>query len=271
MPKALLRSGRRVAVLLACVAAVGCAGTLVRIAPDPGPPPSEALLILPGFGYGRDGERAVSDVASSMTRDGVSVYVPSYLSRRGLDHGRERLRAFMREEHLERYDRLHVLAFIAGAWTFNPLAELESQPNLTTVVYDRSPLQELAPRIAVDKLRLFAWLRYGTPIFDVARTPYTMLTTSHVRVGLMVETRPTRFVRRHASTARRYGALDFGCDGLGQPHDDCIYLAMSHDDVYARFAELWPEVRTFMQRGRFSEAANRTPPAVDPLGAIRRR
>jgi hypothetical protein len=260
-----------IVALLACVPLVGCAGTLVRTAPERAQQPSDALLILPGFGYGRDGERAISAVAASATMEGVSVYVPRYLSRRGIDAGRERLRAFMREQHLERYERLHVLAFIAGAWTFNPLVQLDDHPNLATVIYDRSPLQERAPRIAVDNLRLLAWARYGSPIFDVARTPYTTLTAAHAHVGLIVETRPTKFVRRHASAAERYGPLDFDCDALGQPHDDCIYLPMSHDDVYTRFAELWPEVRTFIRNARFSDAADRMPPIVDPLSELRRR
>jgi hypothetical protein len=259
-----------IVALLACVPLVGCAGRLVRTAPARTQPPSDALLILPGFGYGRDGERAISTVAASAARQGVSVYVPRYLSRRGLAAGRGRLRAFMREQHLERYERLHVLAFIAGAWTFNPLVQIDDQPNLTTVIYDRSPLQERAPRIAVDNLPLLAWARYGSPIFDIARTPYTALTPVHARVGLMVETRPTKFVRRHASAAERYGALDFDCNALSQPHDDCIYLPMSHDEVYLRFAELWPEVRTFIRTGRFSADADRTPPLVDPLSEFRR-
>jgi hypothetical protein len=86
----------------------------------------------------------------------------------------------------------------------------------------------------------------------------------------MVETRPTSFVRRHASTARGYGALDFDCGALRQPYDDCVYLAMSHDDIYVRFTEVWPEIASFIRDGRFSIAANRTPPGGDPLTAVRR-
>jgi hypothetical protein len=87
----------------------------------------------------------------------------------------------------------------------------------------------------------------------------------------MVETQPTGFVRRHIATARSYGAFDFACDAMHQPYDDCMYVAMTHDEMYVRFADLWPEIETFIRGGRFSEAANRTPPDGDPLTTGRRQ
>ena len=53
--------------------------------------------------------------------------------------------ASFRENHLDRYRRVHVFAFIAGGWTFNPFGEAGTLPNLSTIVYDRSPYQERAP------------------------------------------------------------------------------------------------------------------------------
>jgi hypothetical protein len=44
---------------------------------------------------------------------------------------------------------------------------------------------------------------------------------------------------------------------------------MNHNEVYVRFAEIWPELSAFIRTGRFSEAANRTPPAGDPLARRR--
>ena len=32
---------------------------------------------------------------------------------------------------------------------------------------------------------------------------------------------------------------------------------MNHDELYVRFAEVWPELLTFIRTGRFSDAANR--------------
>lgn len=249
--------------IAACVATTACAG---QIRPTLTPTPrSEALLILPGFGYGRGAEHTLRALAPEVAAAGLDLYVPSYISRRGLDRSREHLRDFIREQRLERYDRLHVFSFIAGGWTFNPLAESPGLPNLATVVYDRSPLQERAARIATDQLHLLTWIRYGTPVFDVARTPYSPLAAPGVRVALLVETRPTTFVSKRAAAARKYGPFRFDCGSFGQPHDDCAFVALSHDQMYQRFSDLLPEVLAFIRTGRFSSAAVREPPATDPL------
>jgi hypothetical protein len=198
-----------------------------------------------------------------MAADGFDLYLPTYVSRGGLRESRARLTDFIRRERLDRYDRVHVFAFIAGGWTFNPLVTRELLPNLATVVYDRSPYQERAPRVARDELRVLTWMRYGAVVFDVARTPYEPLAVPNVRVGLLVETTPTAFIRRHADAARRHGPFDFACTAFAQPYDDCAYVALSHDELYARFADVWPEVRAFIRMGRFTASADRTPPADD--------
>lgn len=255
--------------IAACLATAACAGQ-IRPALTP-TPRSEALLILPGFGYGRGAEQTLRALAPEVGAAGLDLYVPSYIARGGLDASRENLRDFIREQRLERYDRLHVFAFIAGGWTFNPLAESAGLPNLATVVYDRSPLQERAARIATDHLHFLTWIRYGTPVFDFARTPYPPLAAPRVRVALLVETRPTTFVSTRAEAARKYGPFDFECDSFAQPHDDCAFVAMSHDEMYLRFSDMLPEVLAFIRTGRFSSAAVRQPPAIDPLAAERAR
>jgi hypothetical protein len=204
-----------------------------------------------------------------MARDGVDLYVPTYVSRGGLAGSRANLQRFIRDHGLERYRRLHVFAFIAGAWTFNPLQASQRLPNLATVVYDRSPLQERAPRVADEKLHFLTWVRYGSPVFELARTPYPPLTAPGVNVALMVETMPTSFIKKHEQAARSYGPFRFECEAFMQRFDDCLYLAMNHDELYLRFAEVWPELLAFIRTGRFTSNANRTPPAGDPLAGQR--
>jgi hypothetical protein len=251
----------RFAIAACCTASVACAHAVVKPAVTPARPVAEALLVLPGFGYGRAGERAFRDLSATIAADGFDLYLPTYVARGGLDESRVRLTEFIRRHRLERYERVHVFAFIAGGWTFNPLATRDLLPNLATVVYDRSPYQERAPRIALDDLRVLTWVRYGSVVFDVARTPYEPLAVPDVRVGLLVETAPTAFIRRHAGAARRHGPYEFACHAFEQPHDDCFYVALNHNELYARFAEVWPEVRAFIRTGRFTASADRVPPA----------
>jgi len=249
--------------IAASLATAACAGQ-IRPALTP-TPRSEALLILPGFGYGRGAEQKLRALAPEVGAAGFDLYVPSYISRRGLDRSRERLGDFIREQRLERYHRLHVFAFIAGGWSFNPLAGQRGLPNLATVVYDRSPLQERAARIATDHLHFLTWVRYGTPVFDLARTPYPPMAASGVRVALLIETRPTTFISKRAAAARQYGPFRFDCDSFAQTHDDCAFIAKNHDQMYQQFSDVLPEVLTFIRTGRFSSAAVRQPPAFDPL------
>jgi hypothetical protein len=252
------------AIAAACSCLAACAG---QVTPALSAPPArrEALLVLPGFGYSRDGEHALRAATAAAERDGIDLYVPVYMSRHGLAKSRSRLRAFIRDQRLDQYERVHVFAFIAGAWTLNPLVDTQELPNLGTIVYDRSPLQERAARLATDHLHFLTWVRYGSPVFDFANTPYPAVTTPGVRVGLVVETQPTTFVRRHEIAVRSYGPVQINCDVLTQRYDDCVYVAMNHSDVYKRFAEVWPDVLAFIRTGSFTATAERTPPTVDPF------
>jgi hypothetical protein len=251
----------RAAITACCLFFTACASAIVKPNVTPSvTPPHDALLVLPGFGYGDAGEKAFRSLAPSMAADGLDLYLPTFISRSGLEHSRERLNRFVREQRLDRYERVHVFAFLAGGWTFNPLADKDALPNLATVVYDRSPYQERAPRIALERLRLLTWVRYGSVVFDVARTPYPPLTNPDIRVGLVVETVPTKLIRRFADAARRQGPYDFACNALNQRFDDCMYVPLSHTDIYGRFAEIWPEVRSFVRAGHFTTSADRTAP-----------
>jgi hypothetical protein len=74
-------------------------------------------------------------------------------------------------------------------------------------------------------------------------------------------------VKRFRNAARSYGPFAFDCAALAQPHDDCMFAALNHTDLYTHFGEVWPEVRAFIRDGRFTSGANRTPPQQDALDA----
>jgi hypothetical protein len=106
-------------------------------------------------------------------------------------------------------------------------------------------------------------------VFDLAKTPYPPLTAPSVKVALMVESAPTSFIRRYERLTREQGPFRFECDAFLQRYDDCLYLPMNHDELYVRFAEAWPELLAFIRTGRFTSAADRTPPVGDPLARRR--
>lgn len=236
-------------LLAVCGCLAACAGPRLTPALSPAPPSRDALLILPGFGYGRGDTNAFRAMQQTAAAAGVDVYVPSYVTRAGLAANRAELERFIRDQRLDRYERVHVFAFIAGAWTVNPLIDRGALPNLATIVYDRSPFQERAPQIAARDLRVPAWLRYGSTIFELARTPYPPLERAGVRVALLVETEPTPFITHHAKDGDAPPADAFECDRMGQRYDACAHVAMNHDELYTRFGELWPSLESFMRSG----------------------
>ena len=267
----MVRHVARLFIVAVCTSLASCAGAIVGPALSPSKPPTDALLVLPGVGYSRAGEKAFRSLAPEMAAQGIELFVPTYISRSGLVKSRANLQQFIRDHRLDQYDQLHVFAFVAGAWTLNPLLQVQGLPNLATIVYDRSPYQERAPRIADEELHFLTWLRYGSVVFDLAKTPYVPLTVPGPRVGIVVETTPTSFIKGHEQTARSYGPFQFECDAFMQAHDDCVYLRLNHDELYTRFAEVWPELLAFIRTGRFTGAANRTPPTGDPLADSRPR
>ena len=173
--------------------------------------------MLRGFGYSGAGERAIRALEPAMAAAGMDLYIPDYISRSGLDDSRANLRRFMQDRRLARYERaarvrLHRRRVdVQSAGRRRRPAEPRRPSSTIAVRY-----QERAPRIADEKLHFLTWVRYGSPVFDLARTPYPPLTASGVKVGLVVETTPTSFIRDHEQTARSYGPFRFDCDAFGQ-------------------------------------------------------
>jgi hypothetical protein len=83
-----------------------------------------------------------------------------------------------------------------------------------------------------------------------------------VAVGLIVEATPTPFIRRFKKAARAYGPFQFEREAFNQRHDDCTYVPLNHNEMYTRIAEIWPDLLSFVRTKRFTDAANRTPPAA---------
>jgi hypothetical protein len=50
--------------------------------------------------------------------------------------------------------------------------------------------------------------------------------------------------------------FNFECDGFNQPYDDCLYVALNHQDLYTHFGDVWPEMLSFIRTGRFTSSAN---------------
>jgi pimeloyl-ACP methyl ester carboxylesterase len=228
---------------------------------------TEAILILPGLGMRAGAKRNVRAFADSASNEGFDLFLADYRSRSSIDAGVESLRGFVTKHHLDRYERVHVFAFIMGGYTLNRYLEQYPMPNLGNVVYDRSPLQELAPRLATTGwFKVPAWVAVGPVLADLARTPYRPvgLGDEH-RIGLIIENRATRFIRKRRKRALALRPLTFEPDSLGQPYDDAIHVPFNHDEMYTSFDVVGPELIRFLRFGEFSDQAARRPLGIDPF------
>src|SRR5262245_13988759 len=89
----------RIMLVAAAASLSACAETLPRPSISPRPH-ADALLVLPGFGYGRAGHHALRSLAPTAAAEGVDLYVADYLTRGGLASSREKLRRYVRENRL---------------------------------------------------------------------------------------------------------------------------------------------------------------------------
>src|SRR4029077_11700229 len=78
----------RLAVVACCVSFGCCVSAIGAPAVSPSKPASDALLVLPGFGYSRAGEHALRSLGPSLAAEGIDLYVPTYVARSGLEQSR---------------------------------------------------------------------------------------------------------------------------------------------------------------------------------------
>ena len=116
---------------------------------DSDTPKSEktALLILNGFGGTRGGCKAQM---AYWEDSGMDVYIADVLLRKSLAVSTKALADFVEEYDLAEYGEIKAICYIAGAYLLHTQVLTTPMPNLTAIVYDRSPTQERAPAAARD-------------------------------------------------------------------------------------------------------------------------
>lgn len=232
---------------------------------DASKPASEkkALLILPGLGSIMHGVKHVRDYYRDQ---GYDLYIPDYISRKSVAQCTANVDEFLGKYHLEDYKEVHVLCYIIGAWSFNEWLRTSNLKNLKTVVYDRSPLQERAPYVLAKDIPFLAWIVGGKSIRNMSEIPYPPVQFSDsVKVGLIIETLPTKLIMRHRKSAHSMGDLSWNVADLNQQHTDYVFIPYNHDDLYIEFDGAGKEVLYFFAHGEFSEQGSKEQPLNNPL------
>lgn len=222
----------------------------------------EAILILPGFGSRVHG---TGNIADFFFFKGYDVFIPDYISRNSISACVSNLDAFMTKHKLSDYKKIHVFAYIVGSWTLNNWILQHPNNNISSIIYDRSPIQERAPAALVKDIPFISWLIAGKIMKEFSQTPYPSIPKNNIHIGIMIESKSTRLIRKHKRSALSSGSVSWDVASLQQEHDDFFYTWLNHDDVYTRFDVIGAELFYFFEKGRFMEEAQRSPYLEDPF------
>ena len=253
-----MRTSRLGVVISCCMFALACAGATVRPKVAASQPPSDALLVLPGFGYNHAGEEALRSLAPLMAAEAIDLYVPTFVSRSGLVQSRERLAAFIRANHLERYDRVHVFAFDCRWLGVQPACRdgRSSEPVDRRIRPEPLPgarAEDCARQAAMaglDQIRARRVRRRENSVCadDRAGGSHRAWSLRLSRHGSSSALPGPRVVMVPTTSRVRHS---------GNRFDDCLYASLNHDQLYTRFSEVWPDLLAFIRRGQFTDSAER--------------
>lgn len=258
-------------VILILLAAVGKAKVLdtdgvpeVIVIENPEMPRAEkeAILILPGLGDGRKGRKHQKRFFENQ---GFDLFIPDFHDRKSFDGSVENLEQFFESQNLREYKKLHIFPYLLGTWVLNTFLQEHGLGNIATIVYDRSPIQERAPRTVREKIPLVGKIIAGKQVIDMSYIPYPPIPHEGVKIGLVVESKSTFLMRFFKKTGLGYGPLRWDAESFQQTHDDLIYTRLDHKQMYYTFDEIGAEIVYFFREGRFPKEARREQFDWDPF------
>ncbi len=226
----------------------------------------EAILIMSGFGdsnKGRKNQKAYFDST------GYDLYIPDFLSKKSFAQSYENFKQFYAFQKMEEYNKVHVLAYILGAWILNSYIIEEGKQNISTIVYDRSPLQERAPKVVNEKIPLLGRMVAGQVLEDLTLIDYPTIDTTGLKIGVIIESKASPLIRKFKKKTMSYGAIDWNNPDLNQIYHDKIYTRLHHDEMYVTFNEIGAEIMCFIRTAKFPDTARREAFDWDPFKKYR--
>jgi len=222
-----------------------------------------ALLIMNGFGGSK---RACKAQLAFWKEQGMDVFIPEVLLRSSLAASSEAMDSFMSTYHLEAYSEVKVICYIAGAFLLHTHLETNDLPNMTSIVYDRSPMQERAPQAVIQRIPILGMLSKGRVLEDLSEVEWPVPPSDvSIRKGLMIENRATALMRFLEEECRAMGPLNFDWKSMDSDADDAFHIALDHDMMYRRWDLLGEAVIQFFEKGNFPKGLPRNRIAVDPF------
>lgn len=217
----------------------------------------DAILILPGFADSKKGRKAQLEEFSKL---GIDVFIPEYIHKHSYAKTLENVTNYIKENRLLEYENLHCFTYIMGTWVLNTYIQEHGFGNIKTIVSDRSPLQERAPRLVKDKLSLVGRITKGKLVNEFSTIDYPQISNpDSVKIGLIIENKATKLIRIYKKTVLSYGPISMNADSLGQENDDFVYTYLNHDEMYVRFDVVGEMIREFIKYGNFPNESKKEP------------
>ncbi len=223
----------------------------------------EAILILPGLGTFNHNTKSQKE---NFRDKGYDIFIPDYISRKSVSDCSKNVLEFYDKHELKKYKHVHVFSYIIGSWTINEILLSGNKPqNIVSIIYDRSPMQEMAPRILVDENKFFSKILFGKLIFELANTPYKSIENDELNIGILIECKATKLMNKKKKSLVNYDPISWKMESLNQNPDDFEFLYVSHDDMYTKLEIIAPSVFQFVKNGKFSEGSLRSHCEKEPF------
>jgi hypothetical protein len=221
-----------------------------------------ALLILPGLRIRNKGKRAIEEWVETVPYD---VYVPDYFLKESLDATIEQLHHELESYQLDTYREVYAWVYILGGWTLNLYLQKYPLDNLTKIIYDRSPLQEQAARIVIERIPSLINMVMGQTLKDFRDTPYPSLDAADRKIGLVIETRASPYVRWHTEEVIPVEEENWKPNAFNQDHIDYCYVYLHHLEMYYSFHQIGDILLHFFETNQFPNDVQRTYNGKDPF------
>ncbi len=208
----------------------------------------EAIIILPGFGTIL---HTTNNQVLNFKNKGYDVFIPDYLSRKSLSNCVNRLNSFIVKHKLASYKHVHILGYIIGSWTINQWCQSYTLPNIKSIIYDRSPLQEKAPEILVKENSLLARILFGKVIREFSKTKYPSRINDSINIGILVECKATKLIWKKRKSLPKYAPILWGNKDFNQDYDDILYVYINHDEMYTKLELVTKDIFNFFKTGMF--------------------
>ena len=214
-----------------------------------------ALIILNGFGDSKKNRR----IQLNYFKDkGMDIFIPKYKVRKSLNLSKEKFSKYYKDHELDNYKEVYFLCYIIGGYVLNEFIREKGIRNIKKIIYDRSPTQERAAKIGVDKLPLLSRIIYGNILFDFSKVKLKNLAKNkNLAVGVIIENQATSLMRFFEKASMKYGEYSFSIYDINTYNNDYFHTWLDHNMMYQRFDIIGAEILNFYKYSKFTDVAKK--------------